>query len=166
MLSNGYLHVRGLCPCVSMPFPVFLSKIYLETEKVFLPNRPLMPQKSNALHDVIRICKAWHGLNSTDINKSFSSFSDKIQSSCESIKWSFSHSICFCLACATAEQFLFLVIDAPSVTKKNGKPYYKANFSTSNQNWRALVKFLLSSSLFVITIKLFRSLFCFWRVSQ
>ena len=58
-----------------MPFPVFLSKIYLETEKVFLPNRPLMPQKSNALHDVIRICKAWHGLNSTDINKFFSSFS-------------------------------------------------------------------------------------------
>ena len=34
-----------------------------------------MPQKSNALHDVIRICKAWHGLNSTDINKFFSSFS-------------------------------------------------------------------------------------------
>lgn len=64
MLLTGYLHVRGLCPCFIIPFPIFLSKIYLETEKVFLPNHPLMPQKSNMLHDVIRICKAWHGLNS------------------------------------------------------------------------------------------------------
>lgn len=56
----------------------YLSKIYLETDKVFYQTVPLMPQ-SNVLHDVIRICKTWHGLDSTDINKSFSSFSDKIQ---------------------------------------------------------------------------------------
>jgi len=44
-----------------MPFPMFLSKIYLETEKVFLPNRPLMPQKSNTLQMLSEFVKLGMG---------------------------------------------------------------------------------------------------------